>query len=77
MREITFQNGEELTEEGLPFVILFYDPANMHAVQQFTRVIRSRFEPYRGIVNFITADGTKFTHPLQHLGKTCDGVPCH
>lgn len=26
VREITFENGEELTEEGLPFLILFYDP---------------------------------------------------
>jgi endoplasmic reticulum resident protein 44 len=29
VREITFENGEELTEEGLPFLILFYDPNNL------------------------------------------------
>jgi endoplasmic reticulum resident protein 44 len=29
VREITFQNGEALTEEGLPFLILFYDPNNL------------------------------------------------
>jgi hypothetical protein len=28
VREITFENGEELTEQGLPFLILFYNPAN-------------------------------------------------
>jgi hypothetical protein len=26
VREITFENGEELTEEGLPFLIMFYEP---------------------------------------------------
>ncbi|EGD77808.1 hypothetical protein PTSG_08898 [Salpingoeca rosetta] len=75
VREITFQNGEELTEEGLPFIILFYDPNNMHAVQQFSRVVRAHFEEYRGRINFITADGHKFTHPLQHLGKTKKDLP--
>ena len=65
VREITFQNGEELTEEGLPFAILFYNPADMHSVQQFSRIVRARMEKYRGKVNFITADGTTFTHPLQ------------
>ena len=29
VREITFENGEALTEEGLPFLILFYDPNNL------------------------------------------------
>ncbi len=26
VREITFDNGEEMTEEGLPLLILFYHP---------------------------------------------------
>lgn len=26
-------------------------------------------------MNFITADGHKFTHPLQHLGKTKKDLP--
>lgn len=69
VREITFSNGEELTEEGLPFIILFYNPSDMHAVQQFTRVVRNHLAKFRGIVNFITADGTLFTHPLQVLAS--------
>eukprot|EP00730_Choanoeca_flexa_P018242 TRINITY_DN8863_c0_g1_i1.p1 TRINITY_DN8863_c0_g1~~TRINITY_DN8863_c0_g1_i1.p1 ORF type:complete len:483 (+),score=160.56 TRINITY_DN8863_c0_g1_i1:23-1471(+) len=75
VREITFANGEELTEEGLPFIILFYSPSDMHAVQQFSRIVRAHMEKYRGKVNFITADGTVFTHPLQHLGKTKSDLP--
>jgi endoplasmic reticulum resident protein 44 len=33
VREITFENGEELTEEGLPFLIMFYDPDHHEKVR--------------------------------------------
>ena len=33
------------------------------------------FELVLGSVNFLTADGTKFTHPLYHLGKTAKDLP--
>lgn len=75
VREITFENGEELTEEGLPFLILFYDPANHDPVVEFTKEVKARLSGERGQVNFITADGTKFTHPLRHLGKTKKDLP--
>ena len=75
VREITFENGEELTEEGLPFLIMFYDPAFHDTVDEFTKVIRERFSHERGNINFITADGTKFSHPLRHLGKTKKDLP--
>lgn len=26
-------------------------------------------------VNFLTADGLKFSHPLHHLGKTSNDLP--
>lgn len=75
VREITFTNGEELTEEGLPFLIMFYDPANQAPLKEFTQVIRARFPHERGSINFITADGTKFSHPLRHLGLTKKDLP--
>lgn len=30
---------------------------------------------FSGSVNFLTADGTKFSHPLHHLGKTANDLP--
>lgn len=42
VREITFENGEELTEEGLPFLLLFYDPDDHSPVDDFTNVIKTR-----------------------------------
>lgn len=75
VREITFENGEQLTEEGLPFLILFYDPSNLTPVREFTDAVRTRLAKERGAINFITADGTRFTHPIHHLGKTRADLP--
>ncbi|XP_072181143.1 endoplasmic reticulum resident protein 44-like [Diadema setosum] len=75
VREITFENGEELTEEGLPFLILFHKPDDTGIVQKYTEVIMRELISERGNVNFLTADGTKFTHPLHHLGKTPADLP--
>lgn len=34
-REITFENAEELTEEGMPFMILFYNPNNTIPIKDY------------------------------------------
>lgn len=40
-REITFQNAEELTEEGMPFMILFYDPNNTAPIKDYKSLVES------------------------------------
>jgi endoplasmic reticulum resident protein 44 len=35
VREITFSNGEELTEEGLPFLILFHMKDDTQSLKKF------------------------------------------
>lgn len=75
VREITFENGEELTEEGLPFLIMFHSPDDHDSVKEFTKIMKERFSQERGNINFITADGHKFAHPLRHLGKTKKDLP--
>lgn len=75
VREITFENGEELTEEGLPFLIMFHAPDDHDSVREFAQVVKSRLPKERGNINFITADGHKFAHPLRHLGKTKKDLP--
>lgn len=39
VREITFENAEELTEEGLPFLILFYRPNDEESIKIYKNVI--------------------------------------
>ena len=40
MREITFENAEELTEEGLPFLILFHKPDDLESVKLFEKEVQ-------------------------------------
>ena len=75
MREITFENAEELTEEGLPFLILFHKPDDKQSVEAYTEVIHKELYTESASVNFLTADGLKFAHPLHHLGKTQNDLP--
>lgn len=35
VREITFENAEELTEEGLPFLILFHAPDDVESIKEY------------------------------------------
>ena len=35
VREITFSNGEELTEEGKPFLILFHTKEDTQSIKYF------------------------------------------
>ena len=39
VREITFENGEELTEEGLPFMLLFHKPDDTKSVTKYKEII--------------------------------------
>ncbi|KAK0171010.1 hypothetical protein PV328_008779 [Microctonus aethiopoides] len=75
VREITFENAEELTEEGLPFLILFHKPDDYASVKDFKDIVATRLTDQKQNVNFLTADGLKFAHPLHHLGKSEKDLP--
>ncbi|GAB1608725.1 endoplasmic reticulum resident protein 44 [Argonauta hians] len=75
VREITFENAEELTEEGLPFLILFHNPEDQDIVDRFTEEVSKQLISEKNNINFLTADGLKFTHPLHHLGKSTQDLP--
>lgn len=75
VREITFENAEELTEEGLPFVILFYDSDDKTWIELYKRVVESELKAEASGVTFLIAEGHVFSHPLKHLGKTTKDLP--
>lgn len=75
VREITFENAEELTEEGLPFVILFHDPSDTVTPEKYREVVARDLYTEKYSVNFLTADGHKFAHPLAHIGKSAKDLP--
>jgi endoplasmic reticulum resident protein 44 len=41
VREITFENAEELTEEGLPFLILFFRPGDTETVKDYKAIVEN------------------------------------
>ncbi|XP_022905465.1 endoplasmic reticulum resident protein 44 [Onthophagus taurus] len=75
VREITFENAEELTEEGLPFLILFHHPDDKESIKKFTWLVKTELLGEKQSINFLTADGKKFAHPLHHLGKSESDLP--
>ncbi|XP_064079064.1 endoplasmic reticulum resident protein 44-like isoform X1 [Macrobrachium nipponense] len=75
VREITFQNAEELTEEGLPFLILFHNPEDTESIKKYTALVQQELTDQKQNVNFLTADGVQFAHPLHHLGKSKKDLP--
>lgn len=75
VREITFENAEELTEEGLPFLILFHAPDDTESVKKYKDVVVKTLIDEKQNINFLTADGLKFAHPLNHLGKSTSDLP--
>ncbi|XP_046737087.1 endoplasmic reticulum resident protein 44 isoform X1 [Diprion similis] len=75
VREITFENAEELTEEGLPFLILFHKPDDTESVKAYKDIISGSLIDEKQSINFLTADGLKFAHPLHHLGKSTSDLP--
>jgi len=75
VREITFENAEELTEEGLPFLILFHHPEDTQSIKDFEGSVRQYLMEDKPNVNFLVADGLKFAHPLHHLGKKREDLP--
>jgi len=75
VREITFENAEELTEEGLPFLILFHNPDDTESIKEYNDLVKKELLGERSQITFLTADGIKFAHPLHHLGKSKEDLP--
>ncbi|XP_048639068.1 endoplasmic reticulum resident protein 44 [Marmota marmota marmota] len=75
VREITFENGEELTEEGLPFLILFHMKEDTESLEIFQTEVARQLISEKGTINFLHADCDKFRHPLLHIQKTPADCP--
>lgn len=54
VREITFENAEELTEEGLPFLILFHKPDDTETIKKFTDIVNNELisEKRKSVLNY-------------------------
>jgi len=75
VREINFQNGEELTEEGKPFLILFHKKEDTASLDAYKVVAETELINQRDKLTILHADCEKFAHPLWHLGKNVNSCP--
>ncbi len=44
-------------------------------MQEYSDLVKRELLSERQQVNFLTADGVKFAHPLHHLGKSKEDLP--
>lgn len=76
VRRITFENAEELTENGLPFLIIFHKPGDSESVKIFENEVKRQLTGHlSNTVLPVAADGQMFSHPLNHLGKSLNDLP--
>lgn len=75
VRVLTFENAEELSEEGKPFVILFHHQDDRISPKEFEMVIHADLMDELDNVIFLTADAKLFAHPVFHLNKTDADLP--
>jgi endoplasmic reticulum resident protein 44 len=48
VREITFENAEELTEEGIPFLLLFYNPEDKKSIEEYKHEVAKQLVHEKG-----------------------------
>lgn len=48
VRVITFENAEELTEEGIPFLLLFHHPDDKNSEELYRSIIQKHFLSHKG-----------------------------
>ncbi|XP_017771320.1 PREDICTED: endoplasmic reticulum resident protein 44-like, partial [Nicrophorus vespilloides] len=75
VREITFENAEDITVEGLPFFILYHKSDDNESIKKYNEVVQSELLSERQNINFLTADGKTFAHTLRHVGKGESDLP--
>lgn len=75
VRELTFGNAEEITDEGLPLLLFFYDEYSVHLKPKLHELVITHLSHHIGKINFVTADGNTFSHPLSHMGKSPADLP--
>ncbi|XP_001988715.3 endoplasmic reticulum resident protein 44 [Drosophila grimshawi] len=77
VREVDFGNVEEIIEQRLPLLVLFHMPNDVDSVKDFKSIVEMQLVSCSdcGRFNFVTVDGLKFQHSVQHIGKTVHDLP--
>ncbi|KAH8369170.1 hypothetical protein KR009_003255 [Drosophila setifemur] len=74
VRELSFDNAEELSEEEKPFLLLFHNQEDLGSILEFKAVVNSQLANERRVI-YLTAKGKLFIKALLHIGKTLEDLP--
>ncbi|KAH8378277.1 hypothetical protein KR093_010509, partial [Drosophila rubida] len=74
VREVDFNNVEEIIEQRLPLLVLFHLPNDMNSVKDFKSIIEMQLADCRQL-NYVTVDGLRFEHSVRHMGKSYRDLP--
>lgn len=61
--------------QKIPFLLLFYHPDDKSSIELYKAEVSKQLIQEKGSINFLIADGLKFSHPLHHLGKGPEDLP--
>ncbi|KAI5737630.1 hypothetical protein M8J76_015235 [Diaphorina citri] len=78
VREITFENAEELTEEGVPLFIFFYKPEeHTDLVKTFKKIVALHFvdDIVNQSLDFLVANANDFQSVLDYMNITGEDLP--
>ncbi|KAL7671624.1 hypothetical protein ACOME3_006515 [Neoechinorhynchus agilis] len=76
VRLLTFENAEQMTDEGRQLLVLLHRPEDNQSLDQFEKILsKPQLLKYKSSLNFLHADGILFNHPLTHLGKSINDLP--
>ena len=75
VREITFENAEELTEEGIPFLILFHKPEDNESVKKFNDVVRNELMSEKSRFHSCTSCACIMSDIYFYHSSYIQGVP--
>ncbi|KAH8285737.1 hypothetical protein KR018_001807, partial [Drosophila ironensis] len=73
--ELDYWNVEELIEEKLPLLLLFYYPGDPKPAKDFRAIVEEELSELRGVFNFVIVNGLLFDHVVTHMGKTQKDLP--
>ncbi|KAH8419333.1 hypothetical protein KR222_005666, partial [Zaprionus bogoriensis] len=74
VREVDFNNVEEIIEQRLPLLVLFHMPQDLDSVKDFKSIVEMQLADFNQF-NYVTVDGLKFEHSVRHMGKTHRDLP--
>lgn len=70
VREITFENAEEFTEEGLPFLIFFYRPGDTESIKDYKAVVENELLTEKCKLKYEKKTSNLSRATTRNLGRT-------